>query len=226
MLHAPIADCPYSCFWFTCQFFPATFVCTQMMLRNKFLEGDMSKYMCFQGVFGEKFCCVSAGNCGEKDCPQLCLFCESLCCNACALSATRIATMQKYDLRSDPCDYRLIYINNALQCLSLICDVLAIINGAFQQLANIIDLIAELFYHTISGCMTAQVAHELNYQLLNRMKQPLVDNEIHQGGEKPYEHHHHQGGGEQTHYPAAHTAVVVVVQEGGHTDSQQQTHNV
>lgn len=69
--------------------------------------------------------------------------------------------MEKYDLKSDPCDYRLIRINNCLQMLACICDIAAIFVADLRQLANLIDHIADLFYHTISGCMTAQVCFYL-----------------------------------------------------------------
>lgn len=52
--------------------------------------------------------CFTSGTCGESSCPELCLFIESCCCNCFAVSATRIYVMEKYDLSSDPCDYRLI----------------------------------------------------------------------------------------------------------------------
>ena len=66
--------------------------------------------------------------------------------------------MEKYDLGSEPCDYRLIRINNFLQLLACFCRILAIIDNSFATLANIINNIADLFYHTVSGCMTAQVS--------------------------------------------------------------------
>jgi hypothetical protein len=34
--------------------------------------------------------------------------------------------MEKYDLQSDPCDFRLIRINNCLQLLSCMCNILSI----------------------------------------------------------------------------------------------------
>ena len=68
--------------------------------------------------------------------------------------------MEKYDLRSDPCDYRLIRINNCLQMLSCICHMAALIIPDLRDLARILDLIADIFYHCVSGCMTAQVVHE------------------------------------------------------------------
>jgi len=65
---------------------------------------------------------------------------------------------------TDPCDNRLIRCNNCLQALRCICDTIAIFYKDAQDLATIIDIIAEITYHTVSGCMTAQVAHEINYQ--------------------------------------------------------------
>ena len=69
------------------QFIPMTCTCTQYALRVKALEGDMTKYSCFQGYFN--CCCFRAGTCGEQSCPELCLCFESCCCNSLAISATR-----------------------------------------------------------------------------------------------------------------------------------------
>jgi hypothetical protein len=117
----------------------------------------MTQYQCCQGYVN--ICGFKAGMCGEESCPDLCLCVESCLCNGCAVSASRMYVMDRYQLSSDPCDYRLIRINNCLQCLSCICDVLATINDAFAVLANIVDRIADIFYHCVSGCMTAQVSY-------------------------------------------------------------------
>lgn len=68
--------------------------------------------------------------------------------------------MDKYQLSSDPCDYRLIRLNNCLQMLSCACDLLACAfdNGNLRQLAVLIDHLADLMYHCVSSCMTAQVS--------------------------------------------------------------------
>ena len=149
----------------------------QYALRSKALNGDMTKYSCFQGYFN--MCCCKAGECGEQSCPELCLFLEACCCNCLAVSATRIYVMEKYDLTSDPCDYRLIRINNCLQILACVCDILAIFDESFRAISQLIDRIADLFYHMLSGCMTAQVAHELNYQYkagnMNGKQAPVVE---------------------------------------------------
>jgi hypothetical protein len=81
-----------------------------------------------------------------------------------AVSASRMLIMDRHDLMSDPCDNQLIRCNNCIQLIACVCDTLALIDNSFDDLRRIIDLIAEITYHTISGCMTAQVAHEINYQ--------------------------------------------------------------
>ena len=77
--------CVHCCYFR--QFIPLTCTCTQYALRVKALEGDMTKYSCFQGYFN--CCCFRAGSCGEQSCPELCLCFESCCCNSLAVSATR-----------------------------------------------------------------------------------------------------------------------------------------
>lgn len=44
--------------------------------------------------------------------------------------------MEKYDLSSEPCDYRLIRINNCLQALACICTILAIFISDLKNLAR------------------------------------------------------------------------------------------
>jgi len=170
MMNAPYVDCPRSCLWCCGQFIPYTCGCTQYALRSKVLDGDMSKYECFQGYFNV-CCCIKAGSCGEKSCPQLCLCCEAWVCNFAAVSASRQYVMEKYDLASDPCDYRLIRCNNCLQMLACFCSILSMVVDGFDQLAAIINWIADLVYHTVSGCMTAQTAYEYDYQQKNGGKQ-------------------------------------------------------
>ena len=71
--------------------------------------------------------------------------------------------MEEYNLESDPCDYRLIRINNCIQMLSCCCSILAVFNRNFNALAQLINLVSDLVYYSVSGCMTAQVAAEINH---------------------------------------------------------------
>ena len=116
----------------------------------------MSRYVCCQGYIN--CCCFKAGSLGESSCPDLCLCLEAFLCNGCAVSASRLYVMDKYQLSSDPCDYRIIRFNNCIQLLACICDILAIFFEDLRQIACILDRIADLVYHTVSGCMTAQVS--------------------------------------------------------------------
>lgn len=162
MMNAPCAEFPASCCWFFCQCIGPTGGCAQYALRKKALNNDMSKYSCFQGYSPICFC-FKPGQCGESSCPDLCLFLEGCFCNPCALSATRRLVMEQYDLTSDPCDYRLIRCNNCIQLLACVCDILSIIDPNLRDLSNLLDRIADLVYHVISGCMTAQVMYCISW---------------------------------------------------------------
>ena len=110
---------------------------------------------------------IEAGKCYESSCPEFCLCCESCCCPGLAVSASRLTVMDQYNLGSDKCDNRMIRFSNCLQYLSCICWVLAFINDIFYQAARIIDFIADLVFHTVAGCMSAQVAYEMKYQKIH-----------------------------------------------------------
>lgn len=120
----------------------------------------MNNYICCQGYVN--ICGFRAGTVGEERCPSFCLCVEACCCNGCAVSASRIYVMDKYQLSSDPCDYRLIRINNCIQAVACICDIAALFDSNLRHASRIADLIADVIFHTVSGCMTAQVIHELN----------------------------------------------------------------
>ena len=75
-----------------------------------------------------------------------------------------MALMDQYDLKTDPCEYRMIRISNCIQMISCIIDIMAIFDNSLREVSRIIDIIADVVYHTISGCMTAQVAIELDYR--------------------------------------------------------------
>ena len=148
--------------WFTYQCFPLTSCCAQMHLRYRVLNGDLDNYLCFQGQFS--CCCIHPGQFFERDCPWLCLASESLCCNGLALSGSRMTVMDKYNLRSDPCERQLIRCTNCLMMASCLCDILAICNPRCRDFARLLDAISSLVYHCVSGCMTSQVINEMEFQ--------------------------------------------------------------
>jgi len=135
--------------------------CAQFYIRRKALDYDMSRYSCCQGYY--PICCFGQPNsCGAKDCPDFCLCLESLFCHSCAVSATRNYVMDQRGFQSDPCDRRLIRLNNCLQSLACICTIIACFVPACRDAAICIDRVADCVYCMTMGCMTAQVNYQLN----------------------------------------------------------------
>ena len=164
MLGAPLYSC-WSFIWCMGQCIPYTCGITQYALRRKALNYNMKKYTCCQGYY-DGFCCglIQSNQLGEQNCPDLCAFVEGCFCNSCAVSATRLYVIEKYNLRTDPCDNRIIFLNNAIQMLACIFDILAIWIDDLRHARLILDHIADIVYHITSGMMTAQVSIELDYQ--------------------------------------------------------------
>lgn len=84
--------------------------CSAYYTRYRVLDGDMTRYVCCQGYMNCS--CFKAGSCGEKSCPECCLCLESFFCIGLSMSSSRMYIMDRYDLRPDPCDNRLIRFNN------------------------------------------------------------------------------------------------------------------
>lgn len=154
MQDAPCKD-PLAC---CCGGLPCFLPFTNCYMRHKALEGNMDAYVCCQGYYDR--CCFKAGSIGDQGNP-CCLALEGFCCLSCSLSSTRMYVMDKYDLQSDPCDRRIIRFNNCVQMLACICHLAAMFDPSFRDLANILDLIADIVFYTTAGCMHAQVHYEL-----------------------------------------------------------------
>lgn len=148
---------------------PCFLPCASCYMRDLALKqvgNGMADYICGQGYL-PACCCWRPGQMGEKTCPHFCLCCEAVCCPGLAVSATRMLTMDAYQLQPDPCDNKIIAFNNCIQVLSCICHIMAMIDSTFSELAAIIDCIADLVFLSTAGCMTAQVNKELEYQKNN-----------------------------------------------------------
>lgn len=166
MLDTPCscATCP-CCVLAAC---PLTHICVQCHLRHRVLNhihpgSGWDHYICCQGYW-PKCCCFAPGECGEKSCPRTCMCLEAWLCPGCAVSTTRFVVMEHYDLMPDPCDNRLIRMNNCIQLFACVCHVAAIFNRNLRALANIIDCLADVMFWTTTGCMTAQVDAEVAFR--------------------------------------------------------------
>jgi len=144
------------------------FCCAQISMRKKALNhvdpgSDWSNYSCCQGYYGG-CCCFKPGEMGEKSCPVPCMCLESCMCPGLAVSATSSVIREKYQLGLDDDDVRLIRCNNCLQmaaCLASCLNICIDFEGDDACVA-ILDLIADVVFCVTSGCMTAQVYHEIN----------------------------------------------------------------
>ena len=147
---------------------PLSFLCTQVHMRYKVLNhvapgSGWDHYVCCQGYTGS-CCCFHPGACCEKEMPRTCMFVEACCCAGLAVSSTRFVLMDQYKLVPDECDNRLIRFNNCMQVLSCICHFAAIFDRNLRDLAQIIDLIADIVFFSTAGCMTAQTNFEVVYR--------------------------------------------------------------
>lgn len=148
----------------------------QIHLRYKSLNhvepgSGWKNYMCCQGYFGG-CCCLQPGKCCDKTCPVPCMCLEAFCCPGLAASASGNVIREAYRLGLDEDDVRLIRCSNCLQVLSCLCFCVSMLTPCEgdDQLAAIVDLVADVVFCCVSGCMTAQVYHEIG--LREKMSAP------------------------------------------------------
>ena len=137
------------------------FPCALYKIRESALNGNFKEYSCCQGYYHACTKCIDGQ---EENCPECCLMMEATCCCSCSISATRMLVMDQYLLHSDPWDRRLIRVNNMLQCLSIICDIAALVDDSARDCADLLDCISQVFYCSLQSCMVTQVHLELKYQ--------------------------------------------------------------
>ncbi len=130
------------------------FPCAQLHMRHRVLNhvhpnSGWSNYKCFQGYFGGE-------SCGDSECPVFCMCFEASCCPGLAVSATSNVIREQYQLGLDEDDVRLIRCHNCFQIFSI-----CFFCVADDAVACIVDCIADVVFCSVSGCMTAQVHHEI-----------------------------------------------------------------
>jgi len=143
----------------------------QICMRKKALNhmepgSGWDNYVCCQNEFGS-MCCFQPGQMGERECPIPCMCLESCCCPGMAVSATNGVIRNHYSLGLDKDDIRIIRCNNCIQAISCFANVLDMCvddeeGSTFDVVVTIINLIADISFCCVSGCMTAQVNHEID----------------------------------------------------------------
>eukprot|EP00658_Telonema_sp_P-2_P023185 TRINITY_DN19284_c0_g2_i2.p2 TRINITY_DN19284_c0_g2~~TRINITY_DN19284_c0_g2_i2.p2 ORF type:complete len:227 (+),score=35.00 TRINITY_DN19284_c0_g2_i2:276-956(+) len=138
---------------------------TNWCLRRSVLDKDWSKYYCCQGFAPCCQECLDGCVCENPNCRACCMCLECICCPGLAISATRAHLMIEYNLIPDKSDNQIIRFNNCIQCLAIICDILAICIRDLRGCAQIVDLIAHIVFCCTAGCMAGQIDAEKKYQL-------------------------------------------------------------
>lgn len=89
-----------------------------------------------------------------------------------AVSATSGVIRQQYSLGLDEDDVKLIRCNNCLQILACVCTIVACLTPCEGDdlAADIINIIADVVFCSVAGCMTAQCNREVG--LREKMNAP------------------------------------------------------
>mmetsp|Transcript_6019 Transcript_6019/g.8525 ORF Transcript_6019/g.8525 Transcript_6019/m.8525 type:complete len:216 (-) Transcript_6019:45-692(-) len=140
----------------------------QVHMRHKALNhvdpgSGWSNYQCCQGYFGG-CCCLQPGQMCESTCPVPCMCLEAALCPGAAVSATSNVIRQRYQLGLDEDDVRLIRCSNCLFFFSICLSVVSCLTECEgdDALASVVNTVSDVVFCCVSGCMTAQVNHEIN----------------------------------------------------------------
>lgn len=93
--------------------------------------------------------------------------------------------MDAKGLHPDPVDYQIIRFSNCLQLASCICSCAAAISGndACNDVAQCLQLAAEIVLRVVMGCISAQISMEIEHS-----KEPRIgDTEVPVVGGSPYQ---------------------------------------
>lgn len=139
----------------------------QIHMRHKALNhvdpgSGWSNYKCCQGYFGG-CCCFQPGQMCERTCPLPCMCLEAFLCPGAAVSATSNVIREEYRLGLDEDDVRIIRCSNCLQIFAfcLTCVARCTDCEGDDAVAHCVNILADVVFCCVSGCMTAQVHHEI-----------------------------------------------------------------
>lgn len=131
--------------------------CVAYFQRKKIMYGDLTNYTCCNGDT-----CIS-GRLGEKSCPEFCLCVEVCCCFPSAVATNRFMIQDEMRVMNTECDNCLIGFMLLMNQLACIFRLAAIISQSdeIEQLADILDCIADLTYCSVCACMQTQHEEQL-----------------------------------------------------------------
>ena len=72
--------------------------------------------------------------------------------------------MDRYSLRSDPMDNRLVRFSNFMVMLSCLCDCLSMVIRDLRDCADLMRALAKCVFYCTFGCMASQILNEVSLQ--------------------------------------------------------------
>uniref|UniRef100_A0A7S0SH71 Uncharacterized protein n=1 Tax=Mantoniella antarctica TaxID=81844 RepID=A0A7S0SH71_9CHLO len=131
--------------------------CAAYSQRKEIMFNDLTNYTCCNGDM-----CIS-GRVGEKSCPEFCLCCEVCCCFPSAVATSRFMIQDEQRVENTKCDNFIIGFMLCLNQLACLFRIAAMISGndEIQQIADILDCIADITYCTVCACMQTQQRQQL-----------------------------------------------------------------
>eukprot|EP00198_Chlamydomonas_reinhardtii_P007928 XP_001697265.1 predicted protein [Chlamydomonas reinhardtii] len=135
--------------------------CASYGLRKQALHGDLSRYLCCNGM------CPCSGRMGERKCPGFCLCMEVSCCFAQSVATTRWMIQDELQVETTKCDNCIIGCVFVLTYLSCICHILACFFDELHEVAQFVDCLADVAWCSVCACMQTQHKAELDQRDAN-----------------------------------------------------------
>ena len=138
--------------------FAVTCVCPCFYARSHritLLDGDMSRYKCCNDRYA--MCTRHCDGCVEGN-EACCLWCESIFCSECAHYTNRSMIMERFGVRDSACDA-------CIQIFVCFCQIFSCVLRCTGNGSDELDTLVDILYCMVYGCMAAQHAYELDYQL-------------------------------------------------------------
>eukprot|EP00899_Mesostigma_viride_P025322 jgi/Mesvir1/5975/Mv00729-RA.1 len=154
LCHTPIRQCPFFCLAVFCG------PCVSYKIRQRVLYNDMSRYVCCGGF------CPCSGKMKEQECPECCLCLEVWCCFAQSVASSRFMIQDELRVQTSKCDNCIIGTMVFFQYLACVCHIVACLTNVSEidDLAQLVDCIADALYISVCACMQTQHKVELDYR--------------------------------------------------------------
>ena len=135
-------------------------VCVAYQQRQRQMYGSLLGYTCCNGGS-----CIS-GRLGEEKCPEACLCLEVWCCFPSAVATTRFMIQDEQRVANTDCDNCLIGFMILMQQLACVFRCAAVItqNDTVEELADILDCVADVSYCSVCACMQTQQHEQLTFR--------------------------------------------------------------